>query len=59
MFKYLEIIKTDTKEVVKRIDVTDKSERTIERTEMGMNINLNHAEYYTTETDSETELPKI
>ena len=58
-FKYIEIIKLDNKEVVKRMDVSDSSERSIDRTEMGMNINLNHKEYMTNINESETELPII
>jgi hypothetical protein len=58
-FKYIEIIKMDNKEVVKRSDVSDKSDRSIERIEMGMNINLNHKEYMTNINESETELTEI
>lgn len=55
MKTYIEIRKIDTDEVVKRVDVTDRSERSIERVEDGMNINLNHAEYYTEIKEYESE----
>jgi len=58
-YKYLEIVKDSTQEVVSRLDVTGKSERAIERIEGGMSLNLNHNQYSIRETDSETELPKI
>lgn len=46
MRKYIEIL-TWSDEVVKRMDVTGKSDRAIDRIEDGMNINLNHDEYHT------------
>lgn len=46
MHKYIEIL-TWSDEVVKRMDVTGKSDRAIDRIEDGMNINLNHDEYHT------------
>lgn len=58
-YTYLEIRKRENDEVVKRIDVTDKSERQIDRCEMGMNINLNHEEYYTEQNTNKTPLPVI
>lgn len=45
MYKYLEIVKDEGNEVVKRLNVSDKSERSIEKIEYAMNINLNHNEY--------------
>lgn len=47
-YRYLEIRKYEGNEVVKRMDVTSMSERKIDRIDSGMNINLNHKEYYTT-----------
>jgi hypothetical protein len=44
---YVEILRHDNDEVVHRVDVTGRSERTIEGVERGMNINLNHEEFYT------------
>jgi hypothetical protein len=44
---YVEILRFDTDEVVHRVDVTGRSDRTIERVERGMNINLNRDEFYT------------
>lgn len=58
-YKYLEIRSYGDGGVVKRIDVTGKSERQIERIESGMNRNLNHDKYYTTEFESKVELEKI
>lgn len=50
MKQYIEIRKyseTTTPEVVKRIDVSDKTDRSIDKIDSGININLNHDEYYT------------
>ena len=58
-YKYLEIVKDSTQEVVARLDVTGKSEKAIERIEGGMSLNLNHDEYSIRDVDSETELPKV
>jgi len=57
MYKYLEIIKDENNLVVKRLDVSNKSERSIEKIEGGMNINLNHNDYTTQLIESITELP--
>lgn len=59
IFIYLEIVQKFTKEVVKRLDVSDKGERQRDRIEMGMNINLNHKDYFTQEIESDIELSKI
>lgn len=59
MYKYFEIIKDDTKEVVSRSDVSNKSERQIDKIRAGASINLNHNEYYIQVTESETELPLV
>ena len=56
---YLEIRNIKTDEAVKRINVTTKALREIERAERGMNINLNHNEYYTTIEPSNTALKEI
>lgn len=42
---YVEIVKHDTGEVVKRLG--PMSERMAERVERGAHYNLNHGEYYT------------
>lgn len=47
MKKYLCIINFQSKKVVKKIDVSDKNSTSIDCIENGMNINLNHDEYYT------------
>ena len=59
MYKYLEIVKDEGNEVVKRLNVSDKSERSIEKIENGMNINLNHNEYTVQYNESDTELSVI
>ena len=51
LFCYLEIVNYKTGEVSKRIDVTDKSDRQIDKIDRAMNINLNHQEWYTTTTE--------
>ena len=59
MYKYLEIVKDEKNEVVKRLNVSDKSERSIEKIENGMNINLNHNEYTVQYNESDVELHVI
>jgi len=62
MKKYLQIIHKKSEIVIKRFDVTDKTERSIDRLEDAVNINLNHNEYKTDTKESETELelePKV
>ena len=41
----INVIKTDTGEVVKTFETV--TERAAERMERGLNININHADYYT------------
>jgi hypothetical protein len=59
MFEYIEIKDRITDAVVKRIDVTAKSQRTIERVYAGIEINLNHAEYYVIVASSKDALELI
>lgn len=59
MYKYLEVVDDDSNEVVQRLDVSDKSERSVERIENGMNINLNHSKYTTQINTSEVKLSII
>jgi len=56
-FQYIEIIETKTKKVVCRMDVSGKGERTIERIEDGVNINLNHKDFHTATNESNVKLP--
>lgn len=58
-FTYIQIIETASGKVVSRVDVTGSSERTIERIESGMNINLNHDQYHTDVVTSEKSLEEI
>lgn len=55
MKKYIEIRRHDNDEVIHRVDVTGRSDRSIERVDDGMNINLNHSEYYTNIAEYEGE----
>jgi len=57
MKKYIEITAFEGNKVSRRIDVSDKGERGIDRIERGININLNHNEFYTNIVESEVELP--
>lgn len=57
MYKYIEVIEDETKEAILRMDVTEKSDRTIERVWSGLSLNLNHDKFTITENESETELP--
>ena len=57
MKTYIEIVRFEGNQVTHRIDVTGRGERGIERTEDGVNINLNHDKFYTKITESKVELP--
>lgn len=57
MKKYIEIIKSASGEVIQRLDITDVSERSADRMESGVNINLNHKEYHTEQNEYESEMP--
>jgi hypothetical protein len=60
VFKYIEIRRyDDDSNVLRRIDVSDKSDRSIEKLEDAYNINLNHEKLYTTSFESENELKII
>ena len=54
---YIEIIKMEGNIVVKRMDVTDRSERSREKVEAGVNINLNHNEFFTDVNTYPQEMP--
>ena len=56
MKTYIEVKTYESEECVKRIDVTGKSERSIDRIESGMNRNMNHKDYYTVQVETEKEL---
>ncbi|MBP7845897.1 MAG: hypothetical protein KA007_00485 [Candidatus Pacebacteria bacterium] len=58
MKKYIEIVRDNTGVVVNRLDVTGKSERSIERCEDGVLINLNHKEFHTRVKEYDTEMPE-
>ena len=59
IFKYIEIKTWEDGGVVKRLDVSSKSERQIEKIDSGMNRNLNHDQYYTCDYESEVKLDTI
>jgi hypothetical protein len=46
-FKHLLVVSYKTDNVVKRLDLTGMSERQAENVENGLNINLDHSEFYT------------
>lgn len=56
MKTYIEIVEKKTQKPVHRIDVSGRSESAIAKVENGVNINLNHSDFYTRSIDSETEL---
>ena len=47
----IEIRELKTHKVIKTVDCCDEPERTIEKIDRGININLNHDEYYTAIVD--------
>lgn len=59
LFKYLEIKNWEDAGVVRRIDVSEKTDRQIGKLKNGMDINLNHKQFYTVSYDSEVELDTI
>lgn len=56
MYSYLEVIKDTDKVVVKRINVTGKSERQIGRIRFGISINLDWLNYALRDFSSKKEL---
>ena len=53
----IKVIKADTGEVVKTLETA--TERSAERVERGLSINLNHSDYYTViEPPKDTKLPQ-
>ncbi len=56
-YKYVEVVAyADRGNIIKRYDVTGKSENQIHTFDNGLNRNMNHDDYYTREKDSKTEL---
>lgn len=58
-FKYIEIKNWKDSGVLRRICVTNKTQRSIEKVEEGININLNQDDFYTINYESEVELDVI
>lgn len=56
-FKYIEIVRDNGNVVVKRIHVTGSGERSINRVERGVNINLNHNEFTTRVEEYDQKMP--
>ncbi len=59
VFTYLEIREYESREVVKRLDVSNQSQHSIDRIDNGMNRNLNYEKFYTFVNKSEIQLPLI
>lgn len=59
LYTYIEIIRINDAKAVKRLDVTGKTERSVNTINSGMNRNLNHNEYYTLIFDSERQLETL
>jgi hypothetical protein len=53
MKNYICVIRYSNGEIVKKVDVTGMAERMVDKVDRGMNINLNHDEFYTTEMNDE------
>lgn len=45
--KAIEVVRFKDDVVIHSLDVTGKNEKAIDKIDSGMNINLNHEEYYT------------
>lgn len=45
--RVIQVISFSNREVVHELDVTGKTDRQIDKIDRGLNINLNHSEYYT------------
>jgi len=59
-FKYIEVVAYAGRgNIIKRYDVTGKTQRQIDTFENGLNRNMNHKDYYTREKDSKIELATI
>ncbi len=54
-YKYIEVIEGNT-EIVKRMDVSGKTDHSITTIENGMNRNINNEKFHTIISDSNTEL---
>lgn len=56
--KYLEVVAFDGDRVVKRLDMTRKPERHVDKVDDGMNINLDHENYFTRIKEYDSEQPQ-
>ena len=59
MFKYIEIVEYGDNQVAKRMDVSHKSDRMIEKIEDGIMINLNHDEFYVQSVETDEKLDVV
>jgi hypothetical protein len=53
MKNYICIISYENGEIIDKIEVTGKGERSIDRVDRGINININHEKYYTVEMNEQ------
>ena len=58
-YQYLEIVRHFDSKVIKRVDVTGHSERSIDKVEGGMNRNLNHFDYCVEFVESDEKLEDV
>jgi len=58
-FNYIEVRQYETEDVVKRMDVTGKNERMVDRIQAGLDRIMNHEDYYSIVVESDLELPII
>ncbi len=56
-YKYLEICERSDKSVVERMDVSNESDRNIERVQSGILINLNRLDFFVRCVESDVALP--
>lgn len=47
MKKVIQVVQNEDGEVIHEVDVTDKSDRQIDKVDSGINRNLNHEHFYT------------
>lgn len=59
MYTYIEIVAYANGETIHRIDATGQSEKNIEKICNGIELNLNHDEYYASVEDCEEPLELI
>lgn len=58
-YHYLEVVAYSDNKVIRRFDITDKSEIQIERLDNGIKRKMNHTYYYTFIRESDIKLEEI